>query len=129
MMTKLTVILGETKVNIVRFRVIILLYPPYNEVERGILEVPWPSMRLSVRRFVCGHNFVWSFSLTALKFIHNICVHMKSACAIFMTMLSFVVELSPLELVNFAELLLNSKVTHNVSGSIQFCMCHTVIDC
>ena len=61
-----------------------------------------------------------------------------------MAILLLVVELSSLELVNFTELLLSRelsysiactelKVTHNVTCSIQFCMCnlhyHTVIGC
>ena len=47
-------------------------------MEGGILESPW----LSVCPFVGGHIFVrsffsYSFAPTALKFIHNVCVHMK----------------------------------------------------
>ena len=135
------------------------LYTPHKEVEG----VYWnclgcPSVHLSVR----GHNFVqsffsYSFAHTALKFIHNVYVHMKvsmcnfhdhtmigcgimfpwnykfywifvvqrnnptvlhvlnsklhtillvvysSACTMFITILSLVAELSPLELVNFTK--------------------------
>ena len=136
-----------------------------------------PSVRLSVRPSIClwtqfcAELFAYSFACTILKFIHNVCVHMKfcmcnfhdhtiigcgiispwtckfywiivlwslsptlfhvllwnlyimfvyiwsCACAIFMTILSFVVELSPLELVNFTELLLSGGFL------IQFCTC------
>ena len=65
----------------------------------------------------CLELFSYSFAHTALKFIHNVCLHIWScACAIFMTILSLVVELSPLELVNFTELLLSREIIQ------QYCM-------
>ena len=86
-------------------------------MEGGILELPWQSFRLSVR----GHNFVQSFSPTVLHILlwnlYIMIVYISScACAIFMTILSLVVELSSLELVDFTELLLSIEII------LQYCM-------
>ena len=64
----------------------------------------------------CPELFSYSFARTALKFIHNVCVHMKLSMCNFMTILPMVVELSSLELVNFTELLLSSEII------LQYCM-------
>ena len=100
----------------------------------------WPSVCPWTQ--FCPELFSYSFACTALKFINNVCIHMKLCMCNFQDILSLVVELSPLELVNFTEVnvvqrnyptvlhVLNS-VTHNATGSIQYCMCnfhyHTVI--
>ena len=75
------------------------------------------AVHLSVR----GHNFVWSFSPTVLHVLlwnlYIMFVYIWScACAIFMTILSLVVELSSLELVNFTELLLSREII------LKYCM-------
>ena len=135
------------------------LYPPqwsgggYTGIAVCLSVRPWTQF--------CPELFSYSFARTALKFIHNVCVHMKlcmcyfhdhtvigcgiispwtckfywiivvqrnnptvlhvlnsklhtpllvvysSACAIFITILSLVVELSPHELVNFTKSLLS----------------------
>ena len=90
-------------------------------MEGSILESPWLSVHLSVRLSIRGHNFVWSFSPTVLHVLlwnlYIMFVYMWScACAIFMTILSLVVELSSLELVNFTELLLSREII------LQYCM-------
>ena len=81
----------------------------------------YTGIAMAVCLSVIGHNFVWSFSATALIILlwnfYIIFVYIWSrACAIFMTMLSLVVELSPLELVNFTELLLSREII------LQYCM-------
>ena len=86
-------------------------YTPHNEVEGGILEWPWLSIRLSVRK----HNFFWSFSPTVLQVLlwnlYLMFVYIRScACAIFMTILSLVMEISSIELVNFTELWLSREI-------------------
>ena len=45
----------------------------------GILESPWLSDRLSICPWTqfCRELFSYSFAHTALKFIHNVCIHMK----------------------------------------------------
>ena len=87
----------------------------HKEVEGHILESPWLSIRLSVDTIL--YRASDSFVHTTMKFIHNVCVHMKLCMwSIFMTILSLVVELSPLELVNFTELLLSRKII------LQYCM-------
>ena len=114
-------------------------------MEGDILESPWLSFRLSVR----GHNFVRSFSpsfaRTALKFTHNVCVHMKLCmcnfhdhttigCGIIFPWTCkfyWIIVVQRKKSYNIACTAL--KVTHNVTGSIELCMCnfhyHTVIDC
>ena len=128
-----------------------------------------PSFRPSVRGHIFPKLFSYILARTALKLIHNVCVHMKlcmcnfhdhtiiccgiifiiwtckfywisavqinnptvlhvlnsklhtmllvvssSACAIFITILSLVAELSPLELVNFTKSLLSTPtLTHS----------------
>ena len=74
-----------------------LLYPQKRS-ERGILELPWMSVHLSVDTILSG-AFSYSFAHTALKFIH-----------VFITLLSLVAELSPLDLVNFTKSLLSREL-------------------
>ena len=81
------------------------------------------AVRLSVRWSVCPWTqfclelfFSYSFARNALKFIHNVCVHMKLCMCNFHDLLSMVVELSSLELVNFTELLLSREII------LQYCM-------
>ena len=50
-------------------------YTPHNKVEGGILESPWPSVCPWTQ--FCPELFSYSVARTALKFIHNVCVHMK----------------------------------------------------
>ena len=137
------------------------IIPQTTKWRGGKLELPWPFVRLSVCPSVLQFFFSYSFAHTALKFIHNVCVHMKlcicnyhdhtiigcgitfpwtcklywiivvqrnnptalhvlnsklqtmllvvysSSCAIFITVLSLVAELSLLELVNFMKSLLS----------------------
>ena len=65
----------------------------------------------------CPELFSYSFAHTALKYLYIMFVYKWScACAIFMTILSLVVELSALELVNCTELLLSRAFL------LQFCM-------
>ena len=69
-------------------------YTRYNEVEGGILELPWLSVRLSVHPPVRGHNFVQSFSPTVLHVLlwnlYIMFVYIWScACAVFMPILSY----------------------------------------
>ena len=76
------------------------LYSPQRS-EGGKLESPWPSVHLSVR----GHNFVRSFPTVLHVLLWNLYIMFvyiwSCAYAIFMTILSLVVELSSLELENF----------------------------
>ena len=54
-----------------------LLYPPQQSGGgyTGIDMAVWPSVRPWTQ--FCPELFSYSFAHTALKFIHNICVHMK----------------------------------------------------
>ena len=90
---------------------------PHNEVKEGYTGIGMavrpsvcPSERTSVCHWTqfCPELFSNSFARTALKFINKDCV--SCACVIFMTILSLVVELSPLELVNFTELFLSREI-------------------
>ena len=94
------------------------IYTPHNVVEGGILESPWLSVRLSICPWTqfSPELFSYSFAGTALKFIHNVCVHMKLCMCNFHDHTIIVVELSPLELVNFTELLLSREII------LQYCI-------
>ena len=92
----------------------------------------------------CLELFSYSFACTALKFIHNVCVHVKLCmcnfhnhtiigCGIISPWTCKFYLIIVVQRNNPAVFhVLNSKL-HNVTGSIQFCMCnfhyHTVIDC
>ena len=85
------------------------LYPPQWS------GVGYTGIPMAVRWSVSGHNFVQSFSPTVLHvLLWNLYIMFvyiwSSACLIFMTILSLVVELSTLELVNFSELLLSREI-------------------
>ena len=115
---KLKFVFGKDKKHCVKRRKCWLpafspFYTLHNEVEGS----PW----LSVSPYVRRHNFVRSFSPTVLHILllnlYIIFVYIWScACAIFMTILLLLVELSPLELVNFTEFLLSREII------IQYCM-------
>ena len=55
------------------------IIPPTTKWRGGILESPWLSFCLSVCPWTqfCLQLFSYSFACTALKCIHNVCVHMK----------------------------------------------------
>ena len=121
------------------------IYTLHNKVEGGILESPWLYVRPSVCPWTqfCSGLFSYSFACTALKFIHNVCVHMKLCMCNFHDHTIIVMELSPLELVNFTELLLsmernNPTVLHVLNSKLHTVLLvvyscnfhyHTVIGC
>ena len=72
------------------FKLHVKISSPKNEVEGDILESPWLSVCPWTK--FCPELFSDSFAHTALKFIHNVCVHMKLCICNFHDHLSLVVQ-------------------------------------